>query len=131
LKENPLTDFERKKVIPDTSCVLEIINAENTDTYGKQSSLKVEIVDGEHAGHVFTDYCSRDEDTGRVRQGMKLWSVLEAALSPDFDERYANLDAALAALKGKRIMARVTQTKTGSRNKLEHGTIGPVRKDAA
>ena len=126
-----MTDFERKKVIPDTNCVLEILNAENTDAYGKQSSIKVEVVEGEHAGHVFTDYCSRDENTGRVRQGTKLWSVLEAALGLDFDERYVNLNAALAALEGERIMARVTQTKTGSRNKLEHGTIGPVRKDAA
>lgn len=126
-----MTDFERKKVIPDTNCVLEILNAETTEAYGKQASLKVEVVDGEHAGHVFTDYCSRDEDTGHVRQGMKLWSVLEAALGPNFDEQYANLHAALAALKGKRIMAQVTRTKTSSRNKLEHGTIGPVRKDAA
>ncbi len=127
-----MTDFERKKVIPDTNCVLEILNAETTEAYGKQASLKVEVVDGEHAGHVFTDYCSLDENSGRVRQGTKLWSVLEAALELNFDEQYANLHAALAALKGKRIMARVTKTKTGSRNRLEFGTIGPVREgDAA
>ena len=124
-----MTDFERKKVIPDTNCVLEILNAENTEAYGNQASLKVEIVDGEHVGHTFTDYCSRDENTGRVRQGTKLWSVFEAALGLDFDQRYANLHAALAALKGKRIMARVTQTKSGSRNRLEFGTIGPVPED--
>ena len=119
-------------MIPDTNCVLEILNAETTEAYGKQTSLKVEVVDGEHAGHVFTDYCSRDENTGRVRQGTKFWSVLEAALGPNFDEQYANLHAALAALKGKRIMARVTKTKTGSRNRLEFGTIGPLREgDAA
>ncbi len=124
-----MTDFERKKVIPDTNCVLEILNSENTENFGKQTALKVEIVDGDYAGHVFTDYCARDENTGRVRQGTKLWSVLEAALGPDFDERYANLHTALAALKGKRIFAKVTQTKTGSRNRLEFGTIGPVPED--
>jgi hypothetical protein len=124
-----LTDFERKKVIPDTDCVLEILDAENTEAYGKQASVKLQIMDGEHAGHVFTDYCSRDENTGRVRQGTKLWSVLEAALGLDFDEQYANLQAALAALKGKCIMARVTRTKTGSRNRLDFGTIGPIPED--
>jgi len=124
-----MTDFERKNVIPDTNCPVEIIYAENTSNYGHQTSLKVKVVDGEHAGHVFTDYCSRDEHTGRVRQGTKLWSILEAALGPDFDERYPSLNAALAALKGKRIFAKVTQTKTGSRNRLEHGTIGPVPQD--
>jgi hypothetical protein len=129
LERNQLTDFERKKVIPDTNCVLQILNAENTDAYGKQTSLKLEVVDGEQAGHVFTDYCSRDENTGRVRQGTKLWSILEAALGPDFDERYTNLGTALSALKGKRIMARVTKTKTGSRNRLEFGTIGSVPED--
>ena len=109
--------------------MLKILQAENTERYSNQTALKLEVKDGEHAGHAFTDYCSRDENTGRVRQGTKLWSVLEAALGPDFDEQYANLHAALAALKSKRIMARVTQTKTGSRNRLEFGTIGPVPED--
>jgi hypothetical protein len=126
-----LTDFERKQVIPDTNCVLEILDAENTDTYGPQTSLKLEVVDGEYEGHVFTDYCSRDENTGKCRQGTKLWSVFEAALGHDFDTRYANFTKALKALPGKRIFSKVTETKTGSRNRLEFGTIGPVPHDRA
>ncbi len=124
-----MSDFEPKKVIPDINCVLEILKAENTTEYGNQTAIKLEIVDGEHAGHVFTDYCRRDENTGRVRQGTKLWSILEAALGAAFYERFADLPTALQALRGKRIFAKVTQTKTGSRNRLEFGTIGPVPED--
>ena len=32
----------------------------------------------------------------------------------------------LESLVGKQFMGKVTQTRTGSRNKVEHGTVGPV-----
>jgi hypothetical protein len=77
----------------------------------------------EHDGHPFTDYANRDEDTGQIKQGSKAWDIFEACLGRDF---YKRLGVSLNSLVGKQFMAQVTQTRTGSRNKVEHGTIGPV-----
>ena len=117
--------FDPKRLIPDTNATVEILKAVLSDAYGPQLGLYVKVVGGEHDGHTFMDYSSRDETTGNVKDGTKAWSIFRAALGPDFykvegvDEQH---------LVGKQIVARITSTKTGSRNKLEAGTIGPIRR---
>jgi hypothetical protein len=102
--------FAPKKIIPQEVCQLEILAADK-------------VVSGEHDGHTFTDYASRDEDTGQINEGSKAWSVFESCLGRDF---YKQPSVSLDSLVGKRFVARVSQTRTGSRNKLEFGTVGPV-----
>jgi hypothetical protein len=115
--------FAPKEVILPQVCRLEILDADKSDTYGPQIYLKLKIVGGEHDGHQFNDYSSRDEDTGQIKQGSKAWSIFEACLGRDFHTRPG---VSLESLIGKQFMAQVTQTRTGSRNKCEFGTIGPV-----
>ncbi len=115
--------FAPKEKIPPEVCRLEVLAADKADTYGPQVYLKLKVVGGEHDGHTFTDYCDRDEDTGLINEGTKAWSVFEACLGKDF---YKRPGVSLESLIGKQVIAKVTQTRTGSRNKLEHGTIGPV-----
>ena len=116
-------DFAPKEIIPPEVCRLEILSAEKADTYGPQIGLKLKVVGGEHDGHTFMDYANRDEDTGQVKQGSKAWSIFEACLGRDF---YKQPGVSLQSLVGKQFVAQVTQTRTGSRNKVEFGTIGPV-----
>jgi len=85
--------------------------------------LKLRIAGGEHDGHTFMDYANRDEDTGQIKQGSKAWSIFEACLGRDF---YKRSGVSLESLLGKQFVGKVTQTRTGSRNKVEFGTIGPV-----
>jgi hypothetical protein len=115
--------FAPKEVILPQVCRLEILDADKSDIYGPQIYLKLKIVGGEHDGHQFNDYSSRDEDTGQIKQGSKAWSIFEACLGRDFHTRPG---VSLESLIGKQFMAQVTQTRTGSRNKCEFGTIGPV-----
>jgi hypothetical protein len=115
--------FAPKEVIPPEVCRLAILDADKSDTYGPQLYLKLKVVGGEHDGHQFNDYCSRDEDTGQVKQGSKAWSIFEACLGREF---YKEPGVSLESLVGKQFMAQVTQTKTSSRNKVEFGTVGPV-----
>ena len=115
--------FAPKEVIPPEVCRLEILSAETADTYGPQIGLKLKVVGGEHDSHTFMDYANRDEDTGQVKQGSKAWSIFEACLGRDFHKRP---DVSLESLIGKQFMGQVTQTRTGSRNKVEHGTVGPM-----
>jgi hypothetical protein len=72
------------------------------------------------------DYANRDEDTGQIKQGSKAWSIFEACLGRDF---HKHPGVSLERLVGKQFMGQVTQTRTGSRNKVEFGTIGPVRSE--
>ncbi len=115
--------FLTKEVIPPQVCRLEVLAAEKAETYGLQISLKLKVVGGEYDGHTFNDYANRDEDTGQIKQGSKAWSIFEACLGRDFHKRPG---VSLENLVGKQFMAQVTQTRTGSRNKVEFGTIGPV-----
>jgi hypothetical protein len=115
--------FAPKEVIPPEVCRLEILNADKSDTYGPQIYLKVKVVGGEHDGHQFNDYSSRDEDTGQVKQGSKAWTIFEACLGRDF---YKKPGVSLESLIGRQFMGRVAATKTGSRNKVEFGTVGPI-----
>ena len=115
--------FAPKEVIAPEVCRLEILDADKADTYGPQIYLKLKVVGGEHDGHTFNDYSNRDEDTGQIKQGSKAWSIFEACLGQDFHKRPG---VSLESLVGKQFMAQVTQTRTGSRNKVEFGTIGPV-----
>jgi hypothetical protein len=115
--------FAPKEVIPQQVCRLEVMAADKAETYGLQIGLKLKVVGGEHDGHTFTDYANRDEDTGQIKQGSKAWSIFEACLGRDF---YKRAGVSLESLVGKQIVAQVTQTRTGSRNKVEFGTIGPV-----
>ena len=120
--------FAAKEVIAPQVCRLEVLAADRAEAYGLQISLKLKVVGGEHDGHTFTDYANRDEDTGQIKQGSKAWSIFEACLGRDF---YKRPGVSLESLVGKRFVAQVTQTRTGSRNKLEFGTIGPVPTEGA
>jgi hypothetical protein len=115
--------FAPKEVIPQEVCQLEVLAAEKAETYGLQIALKLKIIGGEHDGHTFTDYANRDEDTGEIKQGSKAWSIFEACLGRDFHKQTG---VSLESLVGKQFVAQVTQTRTGSRNKVEFGTVGPV-----
>ena len=115
--------FAPKELIDQQVCQLEVLAADKADTYGPQMYLKLKVVGGEHDGHTFSDYSSRDEDTGQIKQGSKAWSIFEACLGQDFHKRPG---VSLESLVGKQFVGQVTQTKTGSRNKVEFGTIGPV-----
>jgi hypothetical protein len=115
--------FAPKEVIPPQVCRLEILAADKAETYGLQIGLKLKVVSGEHDGHTFTDYANRDEDTGQIKQGSKAWSIFEACLGRDFHKQPG---VSLKSLVGNQFIAQVTQTRTGSRNKVEFGTIGPV-----
>jgi hypothetical protein len=115
--------FAAKEVIPPQVCRLEILAADKAEAYGLQIGLKLKVVSAEHNGHTFMDYANRDEDTGQIKQGSKAWSIFEACLGPDF---YKNPSVGLNDLVGKQFIAQVTQTRTGSRNKVEFETIGPV-----
>jgi hypothetical protein len=115
--------FAPKEVIPQVVCRLEILAADKAETYGPQIGLKLKVIGGKHDGHTFTDYANRDEDTGQIKQGSKAWSIFEACLGRDF---YKRSGVTLESLVGEQFVGQVTQTKTGSRNKLEFGTIGPV-----
>ena len=115
--------FAPKEIIPQEVCRLEVLSAETADTYGPQIGLKLKVMGGEHEGHTFMDYANRDEDTGQVKQGSKAWSIFEACLGQDFHKRRG---VSLESLVGKQFVGQVTQTRTGSRNKVEHGTVGPV-----
>ena len=115
--------FAPKEVITPQVCRLEVLAAEKAETYGLQIGLKLKVVGGEHDGHTFMDYASRDEDTGQVKQGSKAWSIFEACLGKDFHKQPG---VSLESLVGKQFVAQVTQTGSGSRNKVEFGTVGPV-----
>jgi hypothetical protein len=116
------TMFAPKETIESGNQRLEVLSVEKTETYGPQLAIKLRVVGGEHDEYVFTDYASRDEDTGRINQGSKAWTIYEACLGKDFHKKIKGLDAVV----GKQFMARVETTKTGSRNKIEHGTVGPA-----
>ena len=115
--------FAPKEVIPPEVCRLEVLDADKSDTYGPQMYLKLKVVGGEHDGHQFNDYSSRDENTGQVKQGSKAWTIFEACLGREF---YKKPGVSLESLIGKQFMGQVTATKTGSRNKVEFGTVGPI-----
>ena len=115
--------FEPKEITESQVCRLEVLAADKAEDYGLQIGLKLKVVGGEHDGHTFTDYANRDEVTGQIKQGSKAWSIFEACLGPDF---YKFPGVGLKDLVGKQFVAQVTQTRTGSRNKVEFGTIGPV-----
>jgi hypothetical protein len=115
--------FAPKEVISQQVCRLEVLSADKAEAYGLQIGLKLKVVGGEHDGHTFTDYANRDEDTGQIKQGSKAWSIFEACLGKDFHKRQG---VSLDSLVGTQFVAQVTQTRTGSRNKVEFGTIGPV-----
>ena len=115
--------FAPKELIAPQVCRLEVLSAEKAEAYGLQIGLKLKVVGGEHDGHSFMDYANRDEDTGEIKQGSKAWTIFEACLGRDFHKRSG---VSLKSLVGKQFVGQVTQTRTGSRNKVEFGTIGPV-----
>jgi hypothetical protein len=116
-------EFAPKKLIQPQVCRMEILAADTADTYGPQIALKLKVIGGNHDGHTFMDYANRDEDTGQIKQGSKAWAIIEACHGPDF---YKSPGVSLESLVGKQFVGKVTQTRTGSRNKVEHGTVGPV-----
>ena len=120
--------FAVKEVIPQEVCRLEVLSAEKAEAYGLQIGLKLKVVGGEHDGHAFMDYANRDEDTGEIKQGSKAWTIFEACLGRDFHKQSG---VSLERLVGKQFVGQVTQTRTGSRNKVEFGTVGPVPPEEA
>ena len=117
-----MSDFAPNEVIPPRYHQLEVLSVEKTETYGPQVAFKTKVVGGEHDGFTFTDYATRDENTGQIKRGTKAWSIYEACLGVGFHEKIKSLDD----IVGKQFVAKVEQTKTGSRNKIEFGTAGPV-----
>src|SRR5215207_4214059 len=115
--------FTAKEVIDPQVCKLKVLAADKAEAYGLQIGLKLKVIGGEHDGHTFTDYANRDEDTGQIKQGSKAWSIFEACLGRDFHKQAG---VSLESVVGRQFMGQVTQTRTGSRNKVEHGTVGPV-----
>jgi hypothetical protein len=115
--------FAPKELIPPQVCRLKVLAADKAETYGLQIGLKLKVVGGEHEGFTFMDYANRDEDTGQIKQGSKAWTIFEACLGRNF---YKQVGVSLESLVGKEFVAQITQTRTGSRNKVEFGTIGPV-----
>lgn len=113
--------FFPKEIIDDGNYRLEVLSVEKTETYGPQIAIKVRVLDGGNDGYKFMDYANRDKDTGDITQGSKAWSIFEACLGKGFFKDNVGLND----LVGKTFKAKVTQTRTGSRNKLEFGTIGP------
>ena len=120
--------FAPKELIPPQVCRLEVLATDTAETYGPQIYLKLKIVRGEHIGHTFNDYANRDRDTGQIKQGSKAWSIFEACLGKDFHKQPG---VNLESLVGKQFVAQVTHTGSGSRNKVEFGTIGPVPPEEA
>ena len=114
--------FAPKEIIPPAYQQLEVLSVEKTDTYGPQVAFKTKVIGGKHDGYTFVDYASRDEDTGQIKQGTKAWSIYDACLGAGFHKKIKDLDD----IVGKQFVAKVEQTKTGSRNKVEFGTAGPV-----
>ena|SRR5919112_6884133 len=114
--------FAPKEIIPPGYQQLESLSVEYTDTYGPQVAFKNKVIGGKYDGYIFVDYASRDEDTGQIKQGTKAWGTYEACLGPDFHKKIKSKDD----IVGKQYVAKVEQTKTGSRNKVEFGTAGPV-----
>src|SRR5215212_11329473 len=114
--------FAPKEIIPPGYQQLEILSVENTEQYGPQVAFKNKVIGGEYDGYTFVDYATRDEDTGQIKQGTKAWSTYEACLGSDFHQKIKFMDA----IVGEQYVAKVVQTKTGSRNKVEFGTAGPV-----
>lgn len=121
-----MSGFAPKEVIEPGNQKLEILSAEAVDTYVPQIAFKLKIVGGEYDGYSFTDYASRDEDSGDVKQGSKAWTIFESCFGNGFHQRLKDLVDGLNKLTGCQFMAQVTQTRTGSRNKIEHGTVGPA-----
>lgn len=121
-----MSGFAPKEIIEAGNQKLEILSAETADTYGLQAAFKVKVVGGGHDGHTFTDYASRDEDSGDIKQGSKAWTIFEACFGHGFHRELKDLEDGLDKLTGCQFMAQVTQTRTGSRNKIEHGTVGPA-----
>ena len=115
--------FMEKELIEPGNQRLEVLSVEKTETYGPQVAFKLKVVGGEHDGYTFVDYATRDEDTGNINQGTKAWSIFEACLCQGFHKKSG---VSLESLIGKRFVGQVTQTRTGSRNKIEFGTVGPV-----
>jgi hypothetical protein len=114
--------FAPKEIIPPAYQQLEVLSVENTETYGPQVAFKHKVIGGEYDGYTFVDYAARDENTGQIKQGTKAWAIYEACLGAGFHEKIKSLDE----IVGKQFVAKVEQTKTGSRNKIEFGTTGPV-----
>ena len=117
--------FAPKEIIPPAYQQLEVLSVENTETYGPQAAFKYKVIGGKYDGYTFIDYAARDENTGQIKQGTKAWSIYEACLGVGFHEKIKSLDD----IVGKQLVAKVEQTKTGSRNKIEFGTAGPVPPD--
>jgi len=114
--------FMEKELIEPGNQRLEVLSVEKTETYGPQAAFKLKVVGGEHDGYTFVDYATRDEDTGNINQGTKAWSIFEACLGVGFAKKITRLQD----IEGRQFMAKVEHTKTGSRNKVEHGTVGPA-----
>jgi hypothetical protein len=98
--------FMEKELIEPANQVLEVLSAAKTETYGPQVAFKVKVVGGEHDGFTFTDYATRDEDTGNINQGTRAWSIFEACLGQGFSKK---TKSPFNAIVGCRFMARLSR----------------------
>lgn len=117
----------RREVLDPAYYALEVVDADLVDDYGPQVRLALKVAEGEKAGHSFTDYPNRDEDTGAIKEGSKMWDVAEACLGADFDADALDLED----LVGKRFLAQLAVKKGGRGNRVQHGTVGPLPKKRA
>ena len=113
--------FAPKEVIAPEVCRLEIWTRQGGNLR-PQRYLKLKVW-AESTRATVHGLPNRDEDTGQIKQGSKAWSIFEACLGRDF---YKRPGVSLNSLIGKQFVGKVTATRTGSRNKVEFGTIGPM-----
>lgn len=101
----------------------ELVEGSYNGEQTKQIKCELEVVGGERAGYTFFDYLNRDKDTGGIKPKTKAWDVFEACLRTKLaaDEELDTDD-----IEGKQFMAQVVVKQTGTGNRTEHGTIGPV-----
>lgn len=105
--------------------VLRILSAELVEEYGNQVKLELEVAEGAEKSFVFFDYPNRDQNDGSIAPGSKFWQIFEACL-----QRRLSLSETLDTddLIGKKFTAELVVTKTGTRNRIQHETIGPAPK---
>jgi hypothetical protein len=115
---------KRRTYLPEGTTVgVEITDAgQSSGQFGEQLKLSLKVIDGEHAGYKFTDWCKLTEEDGKVfvKEGTKAFEVIEAVLGN------ADTFSDPQQWVGKRLLARLSlRGKKKNHNGLEFGSIGP------
>ena len=102
----------------------EILEGEYQGETTIQSRHELEIAEGPYAGYRFFEYFSLDPVDGTMKPNSKYWDVYEAVTRRKLAEG-DEVDS--AELIGGQFEAQVVITKSGKRNRTEHGSIRPYR----